>query len=69
MTVQELIEQLTEIEGLDAVVIEKDKRCEGYEGEEIDFIDEDKLNLIVKDHKLRIDRVRRRKRRILIVEC
>ena len=53
MTILELIEELEELEDLSTVIIGKNGVCDIYEGDDIDFISCDILNLPVKHYKLR----------------
>ena len=69
MTIQELIEELEEIEDLDVVLISKNGYCEIYEGEDIEFIDEETLNLLVKHYGIRVKNSKRRRYRIVVIEC
>jgi hypothetical protein len=50
MTIEELISDHEEVEDLDVVLITKNRVCEIYEGEDINFIDEDTLGLEVKKY-------------------
>lgn len=69
MTIQELIEELEEIEDLDAVLISKNGYCEIYEGDDIEFIDEETLNLLVKHYGIQAKNCKRCKYRIVNIEC
>lgn len=69
MTVQELIEELTELDDLDTIYINKDGCCEIYEGEEIDFIDEETLNLSVINYDIRVEGSKKRKYRVVDIDC
>lgn len=69
MTVQELIEELTELEDLDTIYINKDGCCEIYEDGEIDFIDEETLNLIVISYDVRVQSGEGREYRVVDIEC
>ena len=70
MTVMELIEELTEIDELDMIFISKnEKRTEVYEGEEIDFIDEETLKLTVKDYGIRSKFGKKCRYRIVDIRC
>lgn len=69
MTVQELIESLEEVEYLNVVLITKNKCCEFYESEDIEFIDEETLNLEVKHYEFKTEKRGRRKCRMVDIEC
>lgn len=69
MTVQELIEELTELEDLDTVYINRNRCCEIYEDGEIDFIDEETLNLIVISYDVRVQSGEGREYRVVEIEC
>ncbi len=53
MTVQELIEESEEIEQLCALLIEKSNLSLIYDEDDIEYIDEETLNLIVKHHEVK----------------
>ena len=69
MTVLELIEELEELDKLDMIVLSKNRRCKIYTGEEIDFIDEETLNLQVNDYGIRAQNSKESKYRIVSIEC
>lgn len=69
MTIQELIEELEEIEELDVVSIHKNGILSIYEGEDIEFIDNEMLDLSVKHYGVRSKDVKRRKYRVVDIEC
>lgn len=58
MTVQELIEELEEIEDLDVVLINTNGVCGIYEDEDINFIDDETLKLLVKRYDFRVERIK-----------
>lgn len=68
MTVLELIEELEEVEDLDVVLISKDGVCHIYEGDDIDFIDYDILNLPVKDYEVQLRTNKKHKYRLVNIE-
>lgn len=69
MTVLELIEELTELEDLDTIYINKNRCCEIYEDGEIDFIDEETLNLTVISYDVRVQSGEGREYRVVEIEC
>lgn len=69
MTIQELIEELEEIEELDVVSIHKNGVLSIYEGEDIEFIDNEMLDLSVKHYDICLRAGKRRKYRVVDIEC
>ena len=69
MTVQELIEELTEIEELNVVYISKDGCGYLYENEDIDTIEEEQLKLHVIDYDVTVKTFKTCKCRIVDILC
>ena len=61
MTIQKLIEDLEELDDLDGVYIHEDGKLMVYEGDDIEFIHEDVLDLVVKHHKVNASYVAKHK--------
>lgn len=69
MTVRDLIEEIEEVDDLDVVIIKRNELCSMYEEEDIEFIDDETLDLFVKHHNLYSETVMNTNIVHLYIEC